>query len=396
MVLEAGAFLILKLALFDKSQQSERPVLYHPLRLHAYSPTSQIIKNARGLETDINGHITVPMKKEGKPDIIILLTGASSARSQKPFTNLDETIGGQLQTLFFENKGINAKVVSLATGSYNAFNEFMSMYEYLEEDGNKADYIISVNGLRSIHVFLGKIETRLERGKIYPLYDTKMLEKIRRMQEGEIEIMEVLSLSISNLDSYVIQLLRHISKRFSNKNLPIQKQIKELPNIIKVAESGGVYMQTLALKNNEKRDAAVWNLYNRLVSRESNIFKLMHETSKAHESKITFFLLPAMYSWKNRPVELTKQLNGIFNERSFFQRRFYGDLKKDNTNLKVIDLTTIFDGLQSSENPYNDPSHYNAFGSKIIAQKIFQEISGDIEQIHKMKNSSKVFHGIQQ
>ncbi len=352
---ELFAFIFLSIVGYERTKGI---FLFHPLRHHAQRPNSVIDQGySIPLKTNRFGFLRISPEIKN-PDFTLVLTGSSSLRSQRPFTGHRGTIPSRLQKLFQENYSEKIKVISLAVGSYSAFNEMASIYDYLEKHRRKADMIVSVNGLFSIFDLSNRHPMFVNKGDIHDLYDQKATDRINQIKDGEIRaIFAALNQSIRSSQLNSIKLIFYLKSKF--------KKVKTESK----ANNSTKGLDWAAVKNNPEFN----RLYQQLRRREKMNYDIINQIARNYQVPYMLFLMPAEYTWKNLS---SKKMTEKYKFQLEYNSKLYTHLTHGVT-YPVIDLSDAFDELPADSSPYpeGDPVHYNDEGAEIIAKALYKSIN---------------------
>jgi len=346
---------------------AEQRNVYHPLRFQAQKANHYIRPDWVALRTNEDGYIITP-DTPTNPDITIVLTGSSSARSQQPFTGADKTVAALLQKHLSDELGISVSVVNTATAGHQAFREFMTLYEYFEHYEHKADMVLSLNGLYSIHNFSKNLGRYINDEGIYPIYDTTILHEIHGIFDGTFAAMNTV-----------------FGKFLMNSNLNIAKFINKII-VDSKDEKEKAYKKGLEkdIPENFAENSDVDALYQKLLRRETAIYDMMETLSSSHGASYSFVLLPARYSWSNLPDEMA---NKRFPRFEHFRQKFYKDILAETQAYPVYNFANIFDGLTIENSPYTDRqiTHYNDIGTAYLVEELAKILKPDLQRIARQK-----------
>jgi hypothetical protein len=357
-VIELVAFTALKIK--NIPPDGEGKMIYHPLRHHAFQ-ANYFVNKWPNLKTDKYGYIITPETPKN-PDITIVLSGSSSARNPIPFSGANKTIAALLQKRLNEEMGISIAVINTAVGGYQAFYEFMTLYEYFEHFQLKADMILSLNGLLGSNRFSNELGYYLKHNQIYDIYNTQWIF------DGKYnEIINVLSRIAANSDLNTAKLVRVMVSKYkqyiSNKELKKKK-----------------------ILDNYADNTEVDKLYQKLLLRDTAIYDMIDILAKSHGASYEFVLLPASYSWKNRTEDMSKE---TYLFREYFRGKYSADVIERDVPYSIYDFSGVFDSLDIEESPYTKPqqTHYNDIGTAYLVEALMKIIKPSLQEIIQQKAS---------
>ena len=328
--------------------------VFHPLRDHAHRPNSVVRVDWPDLRTDDFGYIVTPGAPP-EPKLTVVLSGSSVARSPQPFQSADLTLAALIQAKLNDEHNLSVEVRNIAVAGSQGFHEFMTIYEYLEQNRQRADMVISVNTLHSVDRFSRRIAEFVGRRQIYPIYDVQLSRDVNALMDGSFATsIKYFGRAIGSVNLNTTEFVRR-GMSWLNEKLRIRPEIP----------GSEIAYQT---------DETTVELFNQLLVREITLSRMMNEVSQAHGAEFAAFMLPARFTWENLPEERKKKNNERKERRQWILNKFYDDFLARDYPYPVHDLRQLYDDLGSSESPYWDSVHINDIGTEKLAQKIVAEI----------------------
>jgi hypothetical protein len=308
------------------------------------------------ISVDEHGRSMTPLAFEN-PDIKIAITGGSTmygvgARNQA------ETVPSLIESIIFEKLGVKAEVYNLAVRGYQSFQELVRYRQFLLH--NSADIVISVSGFNDAYIGLKNPDIR------YSLLPKSVYERgvdiVQRAEKGEPIILNINGYFRSI--SHFLDLLYRVSIRATRL-------------------VGRVDLLGHKVPNNPD-----YSLIPARVKISAMHYRMMKNLAELNGAKFIYMTQPTAYDWRDFKFDLPDLPPEKHRIHKKFTNNYYYALLSSLHDVDARDIGNVMDG--KSDMPFIDRGHINGAAAEFVANRIFDEIRGNI--LKRIGHNSPVSH----
>lgn len=305
--------------------------------------TKSIMDKRYYISNDEYGRSATPLSFEN-PDVKIVITGGSTMYGIGARSNA-ETVPSLVESIINKKLGVKAEVYNLAARGYQSFQELIRYRQFLLK--NSADIVIAVSGFNDAAIALKNSDVRysLLQKTVYE-GGTKIVQRAEKLEPIILNVngfFRSMSHFLDLLYRVTIRVMAAISTREQGTSIPIDPDFTLIPQRAKISATH---------------------------------YKMMQNLAELNGASFFFMAQPNAYSWRDFKFDLPDLPSQKHKIHKEYTNQYYDALLSLLDGVEVRDITNVMDG--KSDMPFIDRAHINGSAAEFVANKIFNEIKGDI------------------